>query len=179
MKNKNKKIDSPDLTEFTDDDGKKWIQTSTEDLFSSDELNDILTSIKKDESKGEIVLAQLNFKKVNKEYYEAVKELESKLKKQTELLKKIILDSSEKIEKKNHKLKELIEYIKKLHTYIAYIHSNSDEIDSMNSPGIFIQSEKLSPIEPENNEKVESIFEEVKETVLAAGTSEQDMLKQI
>jgi len=38
----------PDITEYTDEEGKKWIQTSTSDLFSSKELNDILESIEKE-----------------------------------------------------------------------------------------------------------------------------------
>ena len=48
MIRKAKKTPIPDLTEFTDDEGKKWIQTSTEDLFTVKELNEVLESIEKD-----------------------------------------------------------------------------------------------------------------------------------
>ncbi len=35
------------FSEFVDDEGKKWIQTSTEDLFSIRELNEIIDAIEK------------------------------------------------------------------------------------------------------------------------------------
>ena len=55
---KKTKKDIPEQTEFTDEEGQKWIQTSTDDLFSAKELDDILDKIEKDKNKDEIVLAQ-------------------------------------------------------------------------------------------------------------------------
>jgi hypothetical protein len=117
---KAKKTKAPEQTEFTDADGKKWIQTSTADLFSIRELNEILESVEKEKDQGEIVLASINFKKVNREYYDTVNELKGKLDRRTVLLKKLIIESRDTTERKNRKLKELIEYIKKLHTLLAY-----------------------------------------------------------
>ena len=62
-----KKKDNTIPTEYTDESGKKWIQTSTEDIFSVNELNDIIKSIENDKNSGDIVLAHIDFKKVNKE----------------------------------------------------------------------------------------------------------------
>lgn len=126
---KKKKI--PESTEFIDGEGKKWVQTSTEDLLSLHELNDILESIDREKEKGEIVLARIDFQRVNKEYYEASVELQQRLKKQSELLKKVIAQSRESIERKNEKLRELIDYIKKLHAFLAYINSkeNGEDIE--------------------------------------------------
>ena len=45
---KKSKRNIPDLTEFTDDEGKKWVQTSVDDLLSTDELSNILDRIDKD-----------------------------------------------------------------------------------------------------------------------------------
>ena len=107
---KKKKIDKmPDLKEFTDELGKKWIQTSTDDLFSMKEINEILESIDKDKDKDKdkVVLARIDFQKVDREYYNAAKALHQKLKEQTELLKKIAEESKKTIEKKNRKLKSL------------------------------------------------------------------------
>ena len=108
---KKSKRNIPDLTEFTDDEGKKWVQTSVDDLLSTDELSNILDRIDKDKDKDEIVLARFNFEKVNKEYYETVLELEARLKKQNDILKKLLIDARDTIDKKNRKLKELIKII--------------------------------------------------------------------
>ena len=45
---KRKKKVLPDVYEFIDDNGKKWLQTSTKDLLSSKELNDIIKEIEKE-----------------------------------------------------------------------------------------------------------------------------------
>ena len=86
---KSKKIKVPDLSEFIDENGKKWIQTSVEDLFSSKELSSIMESMEEDKENDDIILAKVNFQRVNKEYYEKAVELEGKLEKQNELLKKL------------------------------------------------------------------------------------------
>lgn len=125
---KNKKGMVPDLTEFTDLDGNRWVQTSADDLFSSKELNDILEAIEKDKDTEEIVLARIDFKKVNKEYYETVIDLQSKLNKQNESLKKLLINAKETIDKKNNKLKELINYIRKLHLLLAYYEMDPEEV---------------------------------------------------
>jgi DNA-binding transcriptional MerR regulator len=117
-KEKKKKI--PDLTEFIDEEGKKWIQTSTDDLFSIKEISELLDTVEKDKEEGEIVLARIDFQKVNREYYEKVHDLHTKLKRRDELIKKLIAESKEAIDRKNVKLKELIEYIKNLHLLLTY-----------------------------------------------------------
>ncbi len=161
MRKKHKKNIIPDLTEFTDDQGKKWIQTSTDDLFSMKELNEVLESIDKDKGENEVVLARIDFQKVNKEYYEAAVELQAKIERLTELLKRIAAESKKTIEKKNAKLKELIDYIKKLHMYIAYITSGTDSTEEIKIPArIFtVPQEEHEPEE-------ESVYETVEEIVL-------------
>ena len=117
----------PDLKEFVDQEGKKWIQTSADDLLSSKELLSILNSLEKQKSPDDIVLARIDFQKVNREYYEAVLDLQAKLEKQNVILKKLLLDAKEVIDKKNNKLRELIDYIKKLYLFIAYNNKISPE----------------------------------------------------
>jgi uncharacterized coiled-coil protein SlyX len=121
----------PRLDEYIDAEGKKWVQTSTEDLFSLKELNEILETIDSDRNSEEIVLARIDFQKVNKEYYDRVVSLEARVKKQQELLEKVITRSKTIIDKKNHKLRELIEYIKKLHLLLAYINNNQDKLEEI------------------------------------------------
>lgn len=117
-KEKKKKI--PDLTEFVDEEGKKWIQTSTDDLFSIKEISELLDTVEKDKEEGEIVLARIDFQKVNREYYEKAHDLHTKLKRRDELIKKLITESKKAIDRKNAKLRELIEYIKNLHLLLTY-----------------------------------------------------------
>ncbi len=117
----------PNLKEFIDEDGKKWIQTSADDLFSSKEIYSVLDSLEMDKGSDEIVLARIDFQKVNKEYYEAVVDLQAKLERQNEVLKRLLFDAKETIDKKNNKLKELVNYIKKLHFFIAYNNKLSPE----------------------------------------------------
>jgi hypothetical protein len=129
MKKSEKSI--PQLTEFTDDDGKKWIQTSTEDLFSIKELNEILETIDRDKEAGEIVLARIDFQKVNKEYYQSVQELQGRLKKRNEQLRKLLLETKTVIDRKNKKLRELIDYIRKLHLLLAYYKLRPEDFDKL------------------------------------------------
>lgn len=110
-------------TEFTDGEGKKWVQTSTDDLFSLKELNDVIKSIEKDRQDGEIVLAHIDFKTVNKEYYNTVLTLQETIRKKDMLMKRLVNESKTLIDRKNKKLSELIAYIKDLHKIIAHVQS--------------------------------------------------------
>ena len=125
---KTKKI-IPDLTEFTDEEGRKWIQTSTDDLFSAKELDDILEKLEKDKNKDEIILARFDFQKVNKEYYETVLDLQAKLNKQNDILKQLLANAKSTIDRKNKKLKELVKYIRKLHMLLAYHKTNPEDAE--------------------------------------------------
>jgi hypothetical protein len=162
---KQKRIPVPDLTEFTDEEGKRWKQTSTEDLFSMKELNTILETIEKERVTDEIILARIDFQRVNKEYYDAAVALQKKLKKQGDLLKQVIIDSKNKIERKNKKLKELIEYIKKLHLFIAYLNKNQDVLDTMKIPPEQLVVPMVR-VEEEAAPEMVSVYEEVEESEL-------------
>lgn len=132
IRRKEKKINIPDIREFTDDNGRKWVQTSTDDLFSMRELNDIISSIEKERAKDEVVLARIDFQKVDREFYDAAVELQKRLQKQTRLMKEYMQQSNAIIDRKNKKLKELIEYIKKMHQFLAYLNANPDDIERLN-----------------------------------------------
>ena len=153
---KRKKKVLPDVYEFIDDNGKKWLQTSTKDLLSSKELNDIIKEIEKEKEEGEIVIARIDFKKVNKEYYERIVELEDTLKKRTDLLKRIIKESRETIDRKNKKLKELIEYIKKLHLILAYYKLSPEDFDKLDFTKAYTKPSEIPAPQPsiEVKEKV-------------------------
>lgn len=141
MKKNPKKTVVPDLTEFTDEDGKKWIQTSTEDLFSIKELNEILESIDRGRESDELILARIDFQNVNREYYETAIQLQKKVRQQADLLKKVITDSRTKIDRKNKKLRELIDYIKKLHVLLAHLSTNEEDLQKLKvSPELLMQS---------------------------------------
>lgn len=137
MKKTEKKAIIPDLKEFTDDSGKKWVQTSTEDLFTIRELNEIITSIEKERAKDEVVFARIDFQKVDREFYDTALDLQQRLKKQSKLLQNYMNETKKVIDRKNRKLKELIDYIKQLHEFIAHLSANPDEIDQMNIPLTF------------------------------------------
>ena len=164
MKKTTKKSIIPDLAEFTDEEGKKWIQTSTEDLFSIKELNEILESIDKSADSEEIILARIDFQKVNKEYYETAINLQKKLQHQTALLKKVVTDARTTIERKNRKLRELIEYIRKLHTLLAHLSASSEDLKNLKvSPEMLARSIGTTMTEHEERE-IE--YEDVEEIVL-------------
>ncbi|MBN1497589.1 MAG: hypothetical protein JXA07_12505 [Spirochaetes bacterium] len=164
MKKQSKKPIIPDITEYTDEEGKKWIQTSTNDLFSSKELNEILESIEKENASDEIILARIDFQRVNKEYYETAMRLHKKVRGQGELLKRVITDANAKIDRKNKKLRELIDYIKKLHLLLAHLSSSEEELKDLKiSPEILMQAMNEGITERAERELV---FETVEETVL-------------
>lgn len=148
----------PDLAEFVDEGGSKWVQTSADDLFEIKELNSILEAIDREKNKGEVLLARIDFQKVDKEYYDAALELQKKLKKQGELLRKVISESKSVIERKNLKLKELIEYIKKIHLYLVHLNADPEKAGRVS-----IDVSELSSGRPKIRE---SVFEEVAELPL-------------
>ncbi len=134
------------FSEFVDGEGKKWIQTSTEDLFSIKELNEIIDAIEKKEEAGdEIVLARIDFRTVNRDYYAKVQELQEKLNKRTDILKRLAVESRRLIHSKNRKLRELIDYIKKLHVILAYYNLKPEEIEKMKVPLHIVESAVSKP----------------------------------
>jgi hypothetical protein len=164
MKKTTKKAIIPDLAEYTDEEGKKWIQTSTDDLFSIKELNEILESIDKSGDSDEIILARIDFQKVNKEYYETAMNLHKKLHQQKALLKKVITDAQTTIERKNKKLRELIAYIRKLHTLLAHLSASEEDLKNLKvSPEMLARSIGTTMTEREERE-IE--YEDVEEIVL-------------
>ena len=87
----------------------------------------------------------------------------SELKKQNKALKKLLYNAKETIDKKNNKLKELIDYIKKLHLLLAYYKLNPEDIDKMEIlPELLSESIK---VEEEVEEKKKG-YVEVEEVVL-------------
>lgn len=147
-----KKKSTPEIPEeFTDKDGKKWIQTSTEDIFSVNELNDIIKTIESEKDSGEIVLAKIDFKKVNREYYEAIESLQKELKKKNVLLEKLTSESKRVINRKNKKLLELIDYIKKLHMIIAVKKLDNETLEKIKIDSKAI----LQPTVPTDTDSIE------------------------
>lgn len=159
MKKRTKNNIVPDFTEFTDDEGKKWIQTSTDDLFSTKELNEIISTIEKEREKDEVIIARIDFQKVDREFYDAATELQKRLKNQRELLKKYMSQSTQIIDRKNKKLRELIDYIKKMHLVLSYLNANPDEIDNIKIPPSVFE-------EKQPGKKIKSVYEIAEEVVL-------------
>ncbi|OHD64381.1 MAG: hypothetical protein A2176_01460 [Spirochaetes bacterium RBG_13_51_14] len=164
MKKASKKTIIPDLTEFTDEEGKKWIQTSTEDLFSIKELNEILESIDKGSESDEIILARIDFQNVNKEYYETAVQLQKKLRLQSELLKKVITEARAKIDRKNKKLKELIAYIRKLHLLLVHLSAGEEDLKNLKFPTEMLMQSLSETFT--GDERHEQEFEDVEEVLL-------------
>jgi hypothetical protein len=171
FKKEKKKNIIPDIKEFVDEAGKKWVQTSTDDLFTLGGLNDVLEAIEKEKQSGEIVFARIDFQKVNKEYYDAAVELQKKLIRQNELLKKLTSDSKSVIERKNKKLKELIEYIKKIHAFLEYLGSKEEPIENIELPKEFLES-RVS-----EEKRFESVFEDAVEMILSPEGNETAPVK--
>lgn len=164
MKKSDKKNIIPDIKEFTDDSGKKWVQTSTDDLFSIKELNDIINSIEKERARDEVVFARIDFQKVDKEFYDQAIELQNRLQKQGKLLQNYASETKKVISRKNQKLKELIEYIRQLHEFIAHMSTTPEDIEKMNIT--------LSAGPSERKPEIVSVYEEVEEKVMTAEDKE-------
>ena len=174
MRKKSKENILPDLTEFIDEDGKRWIQTSTEDLFSSKEFADIMESVESNRETGDIILARIDFQRVDKEYHERVIELQEKLKKQNKLLKKLLIDAKKTLDRKNRKLKELIDYIKKLHLLLAYYKLSPENIEKMGIlPDLLLDSKRIE--EEVEEKKIE--YAEVEEFLLNEKGEETERAK--
>ena len=156
MKKIEKKATIPDLREFTDDSGKKWVQTSTDDLFTIKEMNEIITSLEKERVKDEVIFARIDFQKVDREFYDTALELQQRLQKQAKILQNYVSETKKVINRKNAKMKELIEYIRQLHQFIAHLNANPDDIDRMDMPVSFEIRNEIIP-------SVISEFEEVEE----------------
>lgn len=156
------------FTEFVDTEGKKWVQTSSEDLFSIKEINDIIGKIeRKDDDAEDIILARIDFKQVNKDYYEKTIELQERLKKKNDMLKKLVEETRTIINKKNLMLRELIDYVKKLHLIFAYYNIDPRNVEKVDIPpemmeGI-LRTKEEAPREIED-EQIE--YTEVEEVLL-------------
>ena len=174
MKKARNKYIIPDLTEYTDDEGRKWVQTSMDDLFSIQELNDILENVEKKDDGKEIVLARIDFQKVNKEYYEAVIDLQKKLHERNELLKRVVKESREMIDRKNRKLRELINYIKEIHSVMPRIQAGEISMPVPVELGPEpAASDETTPLVQKTRVQVtlhESEYEDVTEEVLLDGS---------
>jgi hypothetical protein len=164
-----KKKNIHDLTEFTDENGSKWIQTTADDLLSANEFSDILNKITKDKNGSEIVLARFDFKKVNKEYYETIQDLQARLNKQNEMLKKLLMDAKTTIDKKNAKLKELVKYIRKLHLLLAYHKTKPEDIEKLipSPDAVFYE-----PVQANKPEAIAAEMPEEQEIIGYAGVEE-------
>ena len=162
MRNSEKKVIIPDLQEFVDENGKKWVQTSTDDLFSIKELNDIISSIEKERVKDEVVFARIDFQKVDKEFYDTALELQKKLQKQSKLLQNYVAETTRIIDRKNSKLAELIEYIKQLHQFIVLMNSDPEEAEKIDLSLLTTvqRTEAVPDIVPEYEEVEEIIMSE-------------------
>lgn len=165
MKKREIKTRIPDLSEFTDDSGKKWVQTSTDDLFSIKELNDIITSIEKEREKDEVVFARIDFQKVDKEFYDTALELQHRLQKQGKLLQNYAAETKKVIDRKNRKLKELIEYIRQMHQIIAHMNANPEDAEKLDFSAVSAGSKESQAV-------VTSVYEEVEEKVMTGDDEE-------
>ena len=158
MKNSEKKTIIPDLKEFVDETGKKWVQTSTDDLFSIKELNDMISSIEKERDKDEVIFARIDFQKVDKEFYDTALELQKKLQKQSGLFQKYVAETTVIINRKNSKLVELIEYIKQLHQFIALMNSDPEEAEKLDVSPIIVSRSEAKPEMVSEYEEVEEVL---------------------
>lgn len=165
MKKTSKKPLIPDITEFTDDEGKKWVQTSADDLFSIKELNKIIEQIDRSGDSEEIILARIDFQNVNREYYETSVKLRNRLQRQNELIKKMIAETRSVIDRKNGKLRELIEYIRKLHLLLARLSDEGGDAGQLKLPSDMLLRSAGAVFSGEDH--VEPEYEEVEEIPLS------------
>jgi hypothetical protein len=153
--------------EYTDAQGEKWVQTSTEDIFALKELNEIIASIEHEKDRGEIVLAKIDFRTVNKEYYDSIQTLQTELKHKDELLKKLAVEAKRVIKRKNDKMIEMIRYIKQLQLLVAYNNLDRESLEKINiDPAALLSARK----QEEQEETVE--YEDVAEIALTADGEE-------
>lgn len=146
--------------EYTDAQGEKWVQTSTEDIFALKELNEIIASIEKEKDKGEMVLARIDFRTVNKEYYETIQDLQKKLAHKEELLKKLVHESKRVISRKNGKMLEMIRYIKQLQMLVAYNNLDKESLERIKlDPMAILAAQTVSSEEQEEVEEYEDVSE--------------------
>ncbi|HEY1406393.1 MAG TPA: hypothetical protein VF857_07280 [Spirochaetota bacterium] len=151
--------------EYIDSNGEKWVQTSPDDLFSIKELNDVFEAVERDRNSNEIVLARIDFRTVNREFYETVQELESRLKKKEELIKRLMSESQRVIKRKNDMMFDMIEYIKQLQLLVARKSISPDLLK-----GISLEKAFRPGGEEETEEK--AVYEEVKEVTLGENGEE-------
>ena len=110
---------------------------------------------------------RIDFKKVNKEYYDKVQELQQKKKKRTELLNKLVAESRRTVDKKNQKLKELISYIKKLHVLLAYYKQSPEEFQKIEIPSLIYKVvTQEAPVIDEKPGAKPMVYTEVEEVLL-------------
>ena len=157
MKTSEKKIIIPDLKEFVDENGKKWVQTSTDDLFSIKELSEMISSIEKEREKDEVIFARIDFQKVDKEFYDTAIDLQRKLQKQGKLLQNYVAETTKIINRKNSKLTELVEYIKQLHQFISLMNSDPDEAEKLDLSALTKSRSESKPDIVSEYEEVEEI----------------------
>ena len=97
--------------------------------------------------------------------------LQKKLSRQSELLKKVINESKRVIERKNNKLKELITYIRKMHSFLSYLSSNEEDLDKIKIPREIFTEPPREPGYPQ------SVYEDVEEIVVPLDAEEKDLIK--
>ncbi len=165
MKKTPKKPLIPEITEFTDEEGKKWVQTSADDLFSVKELNKIIEQIDRSGDSDEIILARIDFQNVNREYYETSVKLRNRLQRQNELIQKMIAETRTVIDRKNRKLRELIDYIRKLHLLLARLSEEGEESGKLKVPSDMLLRSAGAVFTEEDH--VEPEYEEVEEMPLS------------
>ncbi len=152
--------------EFIDSNGEKWVQTSPDDLFSIKELNEVFEAVERDRNSNEIVLARIDFKTVNKEYYETMQDLQKRLTRKEELLKRLITESKRVIKRKNDMMLNMIEYIKQLQILVAQKSVTPEMLRGINLAAAF-----NPPVEEIREE--EEVFEQVSEVALSDAGEEE------
>jgi predicted transcriptional regulator len=157
-----KKITEPRSREYIDSNGEKWVQTSPDDLFAIKELNEVFEAIEKDKKSGEIVLARIDFRTVNKEYYDTIQDLQTRLKRKEELLKRLTAETKRVLKRKNDMMYDMIAYIRQLQLLVAQKSLSPDLLKGVRIDSIF---GKPIVIEEEREEEA-AVFEQVEEITL-------------
>lgn len=126
--------------EYVDGNGERWVQTSADDLFSIRELNQIFDTVEKERDPDEIVLARIDFKTVNREYYETVQALQKSIRRKDELLKRLITESKRVIKRKNDMMFDMIEYIKQLQHLVAKKALGPEALKGIDPKALFVST---------------------------------------